>query len=165
MAKLKDATTQQGGRAEFSCIQGRGGYEQTLQGQITRLLLLIEWCGELRLKFLPFAWRMILLKPKCVFEHTPSCLPLKATLVACSIALMVFVEGYEGQRADWCILFRSRPAYTVYLVQLCCFDHCRGCIPRLRFTIEALISSYFEKASMPDRLDILRTKFEKWKAW
>ena len=165
MAKLKDATTQQGGRVEFSCIQGRGGYEHTLHGQKTKFLLLIEWYGELRSKFRPFSWRMILLELKCVFEHTPSCLPLKATLVACSIALMVFVEGCEGERADWCILFRSRPAYTVYLVKSCCFDHCRGCIPRLRVTIEALISSYFEKVSMPDRLDILRKMFENWKAW
>ena len=112
-----------------------------------------------------FLWRMILLKLKCVFEHTPSCLPHKAALVACSIALMVFVEGYEGQRIDWCLTFWSRPVYTVYLVQLCCFDHCRGCIPRLRVTIEALISSYFDELSMPDRLDILRKMFEMRKAW
>ena len=148
-----------------SCIQGRGGYEHSLQGQITRLLLLIERYGELRLKFLSFSWRMILLKLKCVFEHTPSCLPHKAALVACSIALMVFVEGYEGQRIDWCLTFWSRPAYTIYLVQLCCFDHCGGCIPRLLFTIEALISSYFDELSMPDRLDTLRKMFEKWKSW
>ena len=148
-----------------SCIQGRGGYEHSLQRQITRLLLLIEWYGELRLKFLSFSWRMILLKLKCVFEHTPSCLLHKATLVACSIALMVFVEGYEGQRIDWCLTFWSRPAYTVYLVQLCCFDHCGGCIPRLVFTIEALISSHFDELSMPDRLDVLRKMFEKRKSW
>ena len=42
IAKLKDATTQQEGRAGFSCIQGRGGYEHTPQGQKTRFFLLIE---------------------------------------------------------------------------------------------------------------------------
>ena len=72
-------------------------------------------------------------------------------LVACFIAWMVFVEGYEGQRIDWCIHFRNRPAYTVYLVKSCYFAHCGGCIPRLRFTIEALISSHFEKVSILDR--------------
>ena len=112
-----------------------------------------------------FSWRMILLKLKCVFEHTPSCLLHKATLVACSIALMVFAEGYEGQRIDWCVTFWSRSVYTVYLVQLCCFAHCGGCIPCLLFTIEALISSYFDELSMPDRLDTLRKKFKKWKSW
>ena len=165
MAILKDATTQQGRRAGFSCIQGRKGHEHTLQGQKTRFLLVIEWYGELRSKSPAFSWRIIPLQLKCVFEHTPSCLPLKATLVACSIALMVFVEGYEGQRIDWCLTFWSRPAYTVYLVQLCCFDHCGGCIPRLVFTIEALISSYFDELSMPDRLDTLRKMFGKWKSW
>ena len=148
-----------------SCIQGRGGYEHSLQRQITRLLLLIEWYGELRLKFLPFSWRMILLKLKCVFEHIPSCLLHKATLVACSIALTVFVVSYEGQRIDWCIHFRGRLEYTVYLVRSCYFAHCGGCIPRLLFTIEALISSYFDELSMPDRLDVLRKMFEKRKSW
>ena len=72
-------------------------------------------------------------------------------LVACFIAWMVFVEGYEGQRIDWCILFRGRLAYTVYLVRSCYFARCGGCIRRLRFTIEALVSSHFDKVSMLDR--------------
>ena len=165
MAILKDATTQQGRRAGFSCVQGREGHEHTLQGQKTRFLLVIEWYGELRTKLPAFSWKIIPLQLKCVFEHTPSCLPHKATLVACSIALMVFAEGYEGQRIDLCRIFWSRSVCTVYLVKLCCFAHCRGCIPRLLFTIEALISSCFDELSMSDRLDMLRKMFEKWKSW
>ena len=59
MAILKDATTQQGRRAGFSCIQGREGHEHTLQGQKTRFLLVIEWYGELRSKSPAFSWRII----------------------------------------------------------------------------------------------------------
>ena len=149
--EVENGQTQQGRRAGFSCIQGREGHEHTLQGQKTRFLLVIEWYGELRTKLPAFSWKIIPLQLKCVFEHTPSCLPHKSTLVACSIALTVFVEGCEGQRIDWCILFRGRLAYTVYLVRSCYFAHCGRCIRRLRFTIEALISSHFEKVSMLDR--------------
>ena len=134
----------------FVYTRKRGSWTYTTRTE-NKILTPDRVIWELRTKLPAFSWRIIPLQLKCVFEHTPSCLPHKSTLVACSIALTVFVEGYEGQRIDWCILFRGRLAYTVYLVRSCYFAHCGGCIRRLRFTIEALISSYFDELSMLDR--------------